>query len=169
MPEGDPLHGWLHTAEVGHSPLNGILRSRATNAEPQRQRLKFEELVHETGPDGRCRIGVRLEWCGKTIEHTAEGLETHHGRLRASADAALSAATEATSNRVHLDMVGVKAVRAFDGWVVVVRANGEANEHTYKLLGCAACEEDTNLLRTVAMAVLDATNRLLERYVAPAP
>ena len=113
-------------------------------------------------------MSVRLEWCGRTIECDARGLETHHGRVRASAEAALAAALDATGKRVELDLVGVKAVRAFDGWVVVVRINGAAKGRHYKLLGSASCEEETQLSRTSAIAVLDATNRVLERYVTAA-
>ena len=134
--------------------------------EVQRQRLRFEELVHESGPDGRCRVGVRLAWHERTFECFAEGLETHQGRIRATAEATLGTALAAAGKRVHLDLVGVKAVRAFDGWVVVVRVNGQANGTTYKLLGSASCEEEARITHTAVQAVLDATNRLLERYVA---
>lgn len=135
--------------------------------EAQRQRLKFEELVHQSAPDGRCRIGVHLEWCGRTLREWAEGVETHHGRIRAAAEATLRAALAAAGERVHLDLVGVKAFRAFDGWIVVVRVNGSADGKSYKLLGSSSCEEEAQLSQTAVQAVLDATNRILERYVAP--
>jgi len=108
---------------------------------------------------------VRLEWCGQTIDGVAEGVETHQGRLRASAEATLQAASAATANRARFEMVGVKAVRAFDGWVVIVRVNGNAGERAYRLLGSASCEDEARLSNTAALALLDATNRLLERYV----
>jgi hypothetical protein len=135
------------------------------NVEPVRQRLKFEEVLHSGAPDGRCRVGIRLEWCGRTLQASAEGVETQHGRVRAAASATLDAALAAAGKRVHLELIGVKAVRAFDGWVVVVRLNGEASGRTYRLLGSASCEEDSGLTRAAALSVLDATNRLLERYV----
>lgn len=135
--------------------------------EAQRRRLKFEELVHQSAPDGHCRIGVRLEWDGRMIEEWAEGIETHHGRLRACADACLHAALTATEKRVRLDLLGVKAIRAFDGWVVVARVNGVADGEAYKLLGSASCEDDARISHAAVQAVLDATNRLLERYVTP--
>lgn len=134
--------------------------------EAQRQRLKFEELVHDSAPDGRCRVGVHLSWHERTFLGSAEGLETHEGRIRATAEATLAAALEATGSKVHLDLVGVKAVRAFDGWVLVVRVNGEANGETYRLLGSASCEDEASIATASVQAVLDATNRLLERYVA---
>ena len=77
-----------------------------------RQRLRFEDISHESGPDGRCRVGVRLEWCGRTLESQADGLETHHGKIRASAAATLEAALAAAGKRIHFELLGVKAVRA---------------------------------------------------------
>ena len=137
---------------------------------PQRQRLRFEELSHEGAPDGQCRISVRLEWCGRVLEGSAKNLETHQGRIRASAEAALRAAADATANRASFDLVGVKSVRAFDGWVVVARINSEADGRTYRLLGSASCEDEERLSHTAAIAVLDATNRLFSRYAqAPEP
>jgi len=133
--------------------------------ETQRQRLRFEELVHESAPDVRCRITVRLEWQGRKIQGQSEGLETLQGRLRAAAEATLHATITAMTTHPHFDVVGVKAIRAFDGWVVVVRVNGAAEGRTYKLLGSASCEDEDRLPHTAALAVLDATNRLVERLM----
>lgn len=135
------------------------------NVESPRERLRFEDVLHSSAPDGRCRIGVRLEWCGRTHQASVEGVETQHGRVRAAAGATLEATLAAAGKRVHLELVGVKAVRAFDGWVVVVRLQGEAEGKKYRLLGSASCEGDDLLTRASAHAVLDATNRLLSRFV----
>lgn len=108
---------------------------------------------------------MRLEWRGQTVEGKSEGLETLQGRLRASAEAALLATIAATASRPRFDVVGVKAIRAFDGWVVVVRVNGVADGRTYKLLGSASCEDEERLSHTAALAVLDATNRVVERFM----
>ena len=64
---------------------------------------------------------------------------------------------------MHGELVGVKAVRAFDGWVVVVRLNAEAGGKRLQLLGSASCEGEDELIRCAVLAVLDATNRVLER------
>jgi hypothetical protein len=130
-----------------------------------RQRLRFDEILHQSGLDGSCRVGVRLEWCGRTLEATSQGLETHHGRIRAAAAATLEAAVAAAGKRIHLELLGVKAVRAFDGWVVVVRVSGEAGGRQFRLLGSASCEDEGGLPKAAVHSVLDATNRLLERYV----
>ena len=129
-----------------------------------RPRLRFDEILHESAPNGRCRVGVRLEWCGRMLDASSEGLETHHGRIRASAAATLEAALAAAGKRIHLELLGVKAVRAFDGWVVIVRVAAEAGGRTFRLLGSASCEDERGLEKAAAHSILDATNRLLERY-----
>lgn len=131
----------------------------------ERQRLRFEGLTHESNPAGRCVVGVSLEWCGHTHEGKAEGLETLQGKIKASALAMLNAVMDAASNRMHLELIGVKAVRAFDGWVVITSLQAEAAGKSYRLLGSASCEVDEELLRAAALSVLDASNRVLERYV----
>ena len=67
--------------------------------------------------------------------------------------------------RIHLELLGVKAVRAFDGWVVVARLGALVGERSLKLLGAASCEDEAALPRAAALAVLDGTNRVLEREV----
>jgi hypothetical protein len=133
--------------------------------ESPQQRLKFVEAVHRAAQDGRCWIGVRLEWRGRTLQASVEGLETEYGRVRAAAAAALKACLEGTGGGVHFDLVGVKAFRAFDGWVVVVRINGEAEGRSYRLLGSASCETDEALTKASVLSVLDATNRVLTRFM----
>ncbi|MFQ5538098.1 MAG: hypothetical protein ACE5GJ_11700 [Gemmatimonadota bacterium] len=129
---------------------------------PLRQRLRFESISVATQPDGRCRMEVALEWCEQEHRGSAEGLDTHQGRIRAAAEAALAAALDAAGKRVELQMVGIKAVRAFDGWVVVSRLNGLREGARYPLLGAASCEAEEDLPSTAARALLDATNRILE-------
>lgn len=111
-----------------------------------------------------------MEWCGSVVERTASGVETQQGRLRAAAQAVLAGATGLVEHRATLGLLGIKAVRAFDGWVVIARVNGEAGGLPYRLLGSASCEDDEDLPRTAALAVLNATNRVLEKLlVQPSP
>ena len=106
-----------------------------------------------------------LEWRGERVERSVTGVETQQGRLRAAAQAALDAALGVVGDRARLTLIGVKAVRAFDGWVAIVRVNGEMGERVLRLLGAAACEEEEDLPRTAAISVLNATNRVLEQLV----
>jgi len=118
---------------------------------------------------------VRLEWGGQMYEGTVSCLETKQGVLKAASQAALRAtlASRATKGgngqareSLDLDVVGVKAVRAFDGWVVVARVNGSLGEERYRLLGAAPCEGEDDLPDAAVKAVLNASNRLLEQRVA---
>jgi hypothetical protein len=90
--------------------------------------------------------------------------------LKAASQAALSATLASTStvtpHDIDLEVVGVKAVKAFDGWVVVTRINGRAGADSYRLLGAAPCEEEEDLPGAAVKAVLNASNRVMEQRVA---
>lgn len=141
-----------------------------------RSRLRFESLDHVVTPDGSGRVSVRLEWGGQTYEGSVPCLETLQGVIKAASQAAL-AATLASSAAIGsngdrrpeplaLEVVGVKAVRAFDGWVVVTRINGTAGEDRYRLLGAAPCEAEEDLPAAAVKAVLNASNRVMEHRIA---
>lgn len=139
-------------------------------AHPIRSRLRFDSLEHVTTPDGSGRVSVRLEWGGEFYEGTVSCLETQQGILKAASQAAivatLSSTKRSTNGRIDLEVVGVKAVRAFDGWVVVTRVNGRAGADTYRLLGAAPCEAEDDLPGAAVKAVLNASNRVMEQRVA---
>lgn len=135
-----------------------------------RSRLRFDSLEHVTTPDGLGRVSVRLEWRGDSYDGTVSCLETQQGVLKAASQAALSAtlvsARELAEGQIELEVVGVKAVRAFDGWVVVTRINGQAGSDSYRLLGAAPCEDEADLPAAAVKAVLNACNRVIEQRVA---
>lgn len=120
-------------------------------------------------PDGSGRVSVRLERAGDFYEGTVACLETQQGVIKAASQAALQATLastgEVSESGVSLEVVGVKAVRAFDGWVVVTRVNGSADDETCRLLGAAPCEVEDDLPEAAVKAVLDASNRVLEQRV----
>jgi hypothetical protein len=113
---------------------------------------------------------VRLEWGGEFFEGTVSCLETQQGILKAASQAALAATLQSThalaTDSIDLEVVGVKAVRAFDGWVVVTRINGRAGTDSYRLLGAAPCEAEEDLPAAAVKAVLNASNRVMEQRVA---
>ncbi len=137
-----------------------------------RSRLKFDGLEHVKTPDGSGRVSVRLEWGGESFEGTVSCLETQQGVLKAASQATLIAtlastrATERNGDRLELEVVGVKAVRAFDGWVVVTRVNGHSGSDPLRLLGAAPCEREEDLPGAAVKAVLNASNRVMEHRVA---
>jgi hypothetical protein len=106
-------------------------------------------------------------------EGTVSCLETQQGILKAASQAALAATLASRSvngqgdnGRIDLEVVGVKAVRAFDGWVVVARINGSKGEERYRLLGAAPCEGEDDLPTAAVKAVLNASNRVMEQRIA---
>ncbi len=141
-----------------------------TTANKVRSRLRFDSLEPVTTPDGSGRVSVRLEWDGEFFEGTVSCLETQQGILKAASQAALAATLQSTASvnarDIELEVVGVKAVRAFDGWVVVTRVNGTAGGDDYRLLGAAPCEEEEDLPGAAVKAVLNASNRVMEQRVA---
>lgn len=144
-----------------------------------RARLRFDGVDHVRTPDGSGRVSVRLEWGGSMYEGTVPCLETQQGVLNAASQAALRATLASRSANgsgngqphgvgggLALEVVGVKAVRAFDGWVVVARVNGSHGEERYRLLGAAPCEGEADLPGAAVKAVLNASNRVLEQRIA---
>ncbi len=135
-----------------------------------RSRLRFDGLDHVTTPDGTGRVSVRLEWGGHMYEGTVPCLETLQGVLKAASVATLTATLDSTAStspsEIDLEVVGVKAVRAFDGWVVVTRINGSSGEERHRLLGAAPCEGEEDLPSAAVKAVLNASNRVMEYRVA---
>jgi len=138
-----------------------------------RARLRFDSLSHVRTPDGSGRVSVRLEWGGRMYEGTVSCLETQQGVIKAASQAALRATLASRSDGngsgsgpIDLEVVGVKAVRAFDGWVVVTRINGSKGEERLRLLGAAPCEGEDDLPEAAVKAVLNASNRAMEQRIA---
>jgi hypothetical protein len=73
------------------------------------------------------------------------------------------ALTEAVSGKVKFDLLGVKAVRAFDATVVIVSLATHGAEIRRRVVGSVLTEED--LPRAAALAVLNATNRILGNLI----
>ena len=131
----------------------------------QRKRLRFEDVTVEVTSSGHCKVAVSLEWSGRVVEGAAQRLDTHQGRIQAAASATVRAALLATGSGIEFEIAGVKSVRAFDGWVVIMRVNASIGATSHRLLGSSSCERDSELPRAAALAMLDASNRLLERHV----
>ena len=147
-------------------------RERMNTPSSVRSRLRFDSLEHEVTPDGSGMVSVRLEWGGQQFEGSVPCLETPQGVIKAASEATLSATLASrhrpagTGTGIELEVVGVKAVRAFDGWVVVTRINGTSGDERLRLLGAAPCEDEDDLPNAAVKAVLNASNRVLEQQIA---
>jgi len=132
-------------------------------ASPARERLKFVEFEFATLASGRCRSRVVLEWReGVSFEGSAEGLGSQTGQLRCAAEATVEALEQAVDGKVKLELLGVKAVRAFDAVVLIVSLSCH-NGTAQRVVGSYLSEDE--LPRGAALAVLNATNRLLGNIV----
>jgi hypothetical protein len=128
------------------------------------ERLRFQEFGFQRLPNGRCRAKVVLTWSdGRRFEGSADGVSSQTGELRCCAVAAVNALEQAVQPRLTFELLGVKTVRAFDATVVIVSLSARA-EQTTRLVG--SCLTETDPARGAALAVLNATNRLLGNYLA---
>ena len=93
-------------------------------------------------------------WVGE-----GEGLMSQSGELRTAADACVAALSKAIQGRAQLELLGVKAVKAFDNNVIIVSMAYTEDGKGQRLVGCFLA--DTDSARGAALAVLNATNRIL--------
>jgi hypothetical protein len=129
-----------------------------------RERLKFLTFEFEKLPNGRCRSRVVLErTAGEQFVGAAEGLGSPAGELRCAAQAATEALQGAVAEKLAFELLGVKAVRAFDATVVIVSLSCHNGVPATRLVG--SCLSETELQRSAALAVLNATNRLMGNMV----
>jgi hypothetical protein len=127
-------------------------------------RLRFQDFSFQRLASGRCRAKVVLAWVdGRRFEGESDGVTSQAGELRCSAVAAVQALEQAVEPRVELELLGVKAVRAFDAMVIIVSLSARAEAGASRLVGSYLTETDPP--RGAALAVLNATNRLLGNYL----
>ncbi len=131
---------------------------------PSRGRVRFQKFEFETLPNGRCSARVVLQVQeGGAHTGSAAGMASPAGELRCAAQAAAEALHNAVDEQLEFELLGVKAVRAFDSTVVIVSLScREEGEHT-RLVG--SCLAEDNLPRGAALAVLNATNRMLDNMI----
>lgn len=127
------------------------------------QRLRFQEFSFQRLSNGRCRAKVQLAWSdGRVFEGEAEGMTSQAGELRCSALAAVQALERVSEPAIHFELLGVKAVRAFDATVIIVSLSAREESGGRRLVGSYLTEADPP--RGAALAVLNATNRLMGNF-----
>lgn len=126
----------------------------------RRERLRFVGFDFDRLPNGRVRARVSLEWSqGAGFVGTAEGLGSEAGELRTAAEATIASIEQAVEGLASFELLGVKAVRAFDAYVVIVSLAAHDEDGDRRLVGSYLT--DVHTPRGAAIAVLNATNRLL--------
>ena len=127
---------------------------------PSGDRLRFAEFTLDRLPNGRCRARVGLTWKeSEQFTGESEGLGSQAGELRTAAEACVRALTDAVQGAMGFELLGVKAVRAFDATVVIVSLAVQGEEDGHRVVGSYLTENDA--ARGAALAVLNATNRIL--------
>lgn len=131
----------------------------------KRERLRFVDFSFTRLPSGSCTAEVALEWHdGVRVLGRSSGQSSPLGDLRLSAEAALRALEEFADGALHFELIGVKLVRAFDENLVIVSIVERGDKSHGRLIGCFLAPNDAN--RGAALAVLNATNRVLGNYLA---
>ena len=125
------------------------------------ERLRFVGFKLDRLPSGECRARVTLAWPdGPRFEGESQGLTSQAGELRCAAQASLLALAQAV-REPSFELMGVKALRAFDATVVIVSLGMPGHAEGPRVVGSYLTEGDAP--RGAALAVLNATNRLLAR------
>ncbi|MBA3556486.1 MAG: hypothetical protein H0W29_17275 [Gemmatimonadales bacterium] len=127
---------------------------------PSSERLRFAEFELDRLPNGRCRARVGLTWKeSEQFVGESEGLASQAGELRCAAQACVNALGGAVQGGLGFELLGVKAVRAFDSTVVIVSLAVQGEGSGHRVVGSYLTENDA--ARGAALAVLNATNRIL--------
>lgn len=127
-------------------------------AAPMDGRPRLVDFTFSRTQAGLCCADVVLDdGSGEHWQGRAHGSSSPTGELRVSAESVLRALEHGRGQR--LELLGVKALRAFDAMVVIVAVAAERNGTTNRLLGCALAGGDLN--RGAVLAALNATNRVL--------
>jgi len=136
-----------------------------TQAQLKRERLRFTDFRFARTPAGQCTADVELEWLdGLRVMGSSSGQSSPMGDLRIAAEAALKALESFTQGAIQMELVGIKAMRAFDANIVIVSIAVKEGAETRRLLGCYLAERDP--IRASVIAILNATNRLLGNFIA---
>ena len=130
----------------------------------RRERVKFADFSFVRTPAGHCSAEVTLEWDGALFAGKSSGQSSPLGDFRVAAEAALRALDDFTKGALQLELLGVKHIRAFDANLLIVSVSTRENGQYTRLVGCYLAETDTR--RGAAMAVLNATNRVLGNHIS---
>jgi len=130
----------------------------------QRRRVRFVGAEQSHPRTGVVAVSVTLEWNDRIFEGTAEGETSPAGDLRVCANAALRA-LEHVLEGAHLTfhLVGVKTVRIFDNELIALVLD-LPHDSGQRLIGTSLVVDDP--CRSAALAVLNATNRVLGNYLS---
>ena len=126
---------------------------------PRLGRLRFAQFTFTRTPSGMGTAEVVLELDRAEFAGKASGQSSTMGDVRISAEAALKALHAFGAGDYKFELLGMKHLRAFDTNLLIVSVLVQQADRTVRVVGCALAETDTQ--RAAALAVLNATNRIL--------
>ncbi len=129
----------------------------------RRERLRFAQFSFTRTPSGQCNSEVSLEWDGETFVGRALGQSSPLGDFRVAAEAALNALMTFAKGAIQFELLGIKQMRAFDENLIIVSIAMRQDGKLTRLVGCCLVDADTR--RGAALAVLNATNRILGNFI----
>ena len=142
---------------------------------PSGFRLRFGSLEHRTLPNSRFEVQVTLHGReNQLFTGTAEGTNLAEGRMRAGAEATMEALANFLDGKLTFSFRGARTIRSFDSYVVIVAVQVRSGEEVSRtgenlnLIGCVAIP-DRNLAQGAALAVLNASNRVLKHPIGVLP
>lgn len=158
-----PTEMYVGTVLARHGLSAGEVRVHLAHlpAPEPRRRVRFVAARLSNPRVGRALAEVQLEWGGQTFAGDQEGETGAAIELRLAALATLRTLDAILGGRVHFQLVGIKGVRAFDADVVVALLQSDLDGKS--LIGAALATGDP--YRSAALAVLNATNRVLGNYL----
>ena len=127
------------------------------------QRVKFSSFEFARFHKGRCRASVGLEQPdGVLVQESVEAFAAAEttSELRCSAQATLEALSKTVGDACRFELLGVKAIKAFDTTVIIVALTVQYGDQVRRLVGSYLAEENPE--KGAALAVLNATNRFLD-------
>jgi len=128
-------------------------------------RLRFRGFDLERTTDGHCHARVVLGWADeREYVGEASGMASPAGELRCAAAATVEAIAQVAGTAASFELLGVKAVRAFDQTVVIVSLAAKHGGRALRLVGSYLTEGDP--ARGAALAVMNATNRVMGNFFA---
>ncbi len=133
-------------------------------AAPQpRRRVYLARVEMEYPRSGRAIATTVLEWRGELFEARLEGESGPAVELRLAALATISALEHVLQGELTFSLVGIRSLRAFDQDLVVALTRSEQESVDRPLVGISLATQ--TLWHGAALAVLNATNRLLGNYL----
>lgn len=133
-------------------------------AAPQPRRRVYLARVNMEYPRiGRAIVTTVLEWRGELFEARLEGESGPAVELRLAALATISALEQVLEGKLTFSLVGIRSLRAFDQDLVVALTRSEQESVDRPLVGISLATQ--TLWHGAALAVLNATNRLLGNYL----